>query len=46
MIAALVRDVSSQNPEKRDSMLKLWEEYVTTNGVVLTDDGPFAERAP
>jgi hypothetical protein len=25
-------------------MLKLWDEYETTNGVVLTEDGPFAKH--
>jgi arylsulfatase len=39
-------DLSKKHPEKREAMLKLWDEYVTTNNVVLTDDGPFAKRAP
>lgn len=43
---AELHDVSSQYPEKRKAMLNLWDEYVTTNGVVLTDDGPFAKREP
>lgn len=43
---AELHDVSSQLPEKRAAMLKRWDEHATTNGVVLTVDGPFAKRAP
>jgi arylsulfatase len=38
---AELQDLSRKHPEKRDAMLKLWDEYVKTNGVILTDDGPF-----
>lgn len=41
---AELHDVSSQHPEKRAAMLKLWDEYAKTNGVVLTEDGPFAKH--
>ena len=27
-------------------MLALWDEYVKTNGVILTGDGPFAGPNP
>lgn len=43
---AELHDLSEKHPEKREAMLKLWDEYVTTNGVVLTEDGPFAKRKP
>ena len=26
-------------------MLALWDEYAKTNGVILTDDGPYAKNA-
>lgn len=42
---AEMHDLSSQNAAKRDAMLKLWDEYVTTNGVIESDAGPFADRA-
>ncbi|MEK6257872.1 MAG: arylsulfatase [Planctomycetota bacterium] len=41
-----LHDLSKQHPEKREAMLKLWDEYAMTNGVVLTEDGPFAKRKP
>jgi arylsulfatase len=43
---AELHDLSSQHPEKRQALLKLWDEYVTTNGVVLTNEGPFASHGP
>jgi arylsulfatase A-like enzyme len=36
------RDLSKDNPGKRRVLLTLWDEYVKANGVILTDDGPFA----
>jgi arylsulfatase len=36
------RDLSKDNPGKRRALLTLWDEYVKANGVILTDDGPFA----
>ncbi len=41
-----MNDLSTNHPEKREVMLKLWDEYVTRNGVIVSDDGPFAERKP
>ena len=40
---AETNDLSEQNPEKRAALLALWDEYVKTNGVILTGDGPFAK---
>ena len=42
---AEMRDLSGENPGKRDELAALWDEYARTNGVILTGDGPFA-RAP
>jgi arylsulfatase A-like enzyme len=39
---AELRDLSEQQPERVKAMLALWDEYVKTNGVILTNDGPFA----
>jgi arylsulfatase len=39
---AELRDLSQEQPERVKAMLALWDEYVRTNGVILTDDGPFA----
>jgi len=39
---AELRDLSSKYPEKRKDLLKLWDEYVKTNGVIVSDAGPFA----
>ncbi len=38
------RDLSRQHPDKRQELLKLWEQYVKDNGVILTGDGPFKTR--
>ena len=43
---AELHDLSEEQPERRAAMLELWDDYVTTNGVVLTGDGPFAMRKP
>ena len=43
---AELNDLSTKHPEKREAMLKLWDEYVMSNAVVLTEDGPFAKRKP
>jgi arylsulfatase len=36
-------DLSAAHPEKRDAMLKLWDEYVRANGVIVSDAGPYAK---
>ena len=41
---AELRDLSSTQPERRAAMLRLWEEYVKNNGVLLTGDGPYTPR--
>ena len=37
-------DLSKQEPAKTKALLALWEEYVSQNGVILTDDGPFKAK--
>jgi len=37
-------DLSKDQGARREAMLKLWEVYVKTNGVIETDAGPFKER--
>ncbi len=37
------RDLAKENPDKVKEMLALWNEYVKTNGVIVTGDGPFAK---
>ncbi len=39
-------DLSSRQSARRDAMLSLWNEYVTANGVIESDAGPFARPAP
>lgn len=41
---AETNDLSSEHAARRDAMLKLWEEYVRTNGVIESDAGPFMDR--
>lgn len=36
-------DLSSQHASRRAAMLKLWDEYVRTNGVIESDAGPFTK---
>jgi arylsulfatase len=43
---AELRDLSAKYPQRRQSLLKLWDEYARRNGVILTDDGPFAPAKP
>jgi hypothetical protein len=38
-----MNDLSEKHPEKRKAMLKLWDEYVKTNGVIADDAGPFVK---
>lgn len=39
---AELHDLSAKHPGTRKALLALWEEYVTRNGVVLSDAGPYA----
>ena len=39
---AELHDLSKEQPERFKAMLVLWDEYVKTNGVILTNSGPFA----
>lgn len=43
---AEMHDLSAKYPEKRDAMLKLWDEYVKRNGVIVSEAGPFAKQEP
>jgi arylsulfatase len=43
---AEMHELSATNPEKKAALLKLWDEYVTSNGVIVSDAGPFANRKP
>lgn len=43
---AEMHDLSAKHPERREAMLKLWNEYVKTNGVIVSDAGPFAKHDP
>lgn len=40
---AEMHDLSAKHPARRRSMLKLWDEYVKTNGVIESDAGPFSK---
>jgi len=37
-------DLSARHPEKRAPMLELWDDYVKSNGVILSDDGPYSSQ--
>jgi arylsulfatase len=41
---AELRDLSSENPDKKKALLALWDQYVKQNGVIVTGDGPFKKR--
>jgi arylsulfatase len=43
---AELHDLSAKYPDKRKDLLKLWDEYVKTNGVIVSDAGPYAPRKP
>jgi arylsulfatase len=43
---AEMHDLSQQHPERRAAMVKLWDEYLRANGVIVSDAGPFATREP
>ena len=43
---AELNDLSKKHPEKREALLKLWDEYVKKNGVIVSDAGPYAQREP
>ncbi len=40
---AELHDLSAKYPEKRAALLKLWDEYVKRNGVIVSDAGPYAK---
>lgn len=39
-------DLSAKHPDKRKALLKLWDEYVKRNGVIISEAGPYARREP
>ena len=43
---AEMHDQTASHSEKKAGMLKFWDEYVTRNGVIVSDAGPFARREP
>jgi len=43
---AEMSDLSAEEPEKRAAMIRLWDEYVTENGVILSNAGPFEKVEP
>jgi len=43
---AELHDLSAKYPEKRESLRKLWDEYVKRNGVIVSEYGPYAPREP
>jgi len=43
---AEMHDLSAKHPAKREAMLKLWDEYVKRNGVIVSDAGPYAKPQP
>ena len=43
---AELHDLSTQHPDKRQAMLKLWDEYVEKNGVIVSNAGPYAGSEP
>jgi len=43
---AELHDLSAKYPDKRKALLKLWDEYVERNGVIVSEAGPFANREP
>jgi arylsulfatase len=40
---AELNDLSKKHPDRFKAMLALWGEYMKTNGLILTGDGPFAK---
>jgi arylsulfatase len=39
---AELHDLSAKYPEKRKALIKLWNEYVKRNGMIVSDAGPYA----
>lgn len=40
---AELHGLSAKHPDKRKALIKLWDEYVQRNGVIVSDAGPFAK---
>jgi arylsulfatase len=43
---AEMNDLSAKHPDKREAMIKLWEQYVKDNGLIMSNAGPFVKREP
>jgi len=43
---AELHDLSAEYPDRRKALLKLWEEYVQRNGVIVSEAGPYAQQEP
>jgi len=43
---AELNDLSEKHPDKREAFLKLWDEYVKRNGVIVSEAGPYAGHEP
>jgi arylsulfatase len=39
---AELNDLSARHPERREALVRLWDDYVKRNGVIVSDAGPFA----
>jgi len=39
-------NLAKKKPGRLKAMIALWDQYAKDNGVVLTGDGPFAEKMP
>lgn len=40
---AEMHDLSNDHPAKREALIKLWEQYEISNGVIAANAGPFAD---
>jgi len=43
---AEMHDHSAKEAARREAMVKLWDEYVKRNGLIVSDAGPFAKSEP
>jgi arylsulfatase A-like enzyme len=41
-----LQDLSKKYSTKREMLIRLWEQYVKTNGVIASDAGPFTTANP
>ncbi len=43
---AEMNDLSAKHPDRREAMIKLWDEYVQSNGLIMSNAGPYAKHEP